>query len=249
MRRVVLFGLCGLLVGVCGASTTSSATASSEQSAAGAALPQGEPVTLAAIATRRSGVTRAQILRLLSGIPQEEAQLGSRKARVTLTLYGDLECPVCHDLVLGEAFRQMIAKDVRAGRVRVIYRSFQTATFSHSVFVTQQVAALAAGRQQRFWQFAMLFLREQGAEGTDYVTEGYLDGLAHAVPALDFARWQHDRRDSALAAQVRADERRATRNGIVGTPTLIFHGPRGSAETTTPLPSYRQLEASISSVA
>jgi protein-disulfide isomerase len=214
-------------------------------------LTQTEPVTLPAIAAKRSGVTRGEVLRLLADIAQSGAQLGSGKAPVTLTLYGDLECPICRSLVLGGAFRRLIANDVRAGKVKVVYGAFCTATCNGpdpKVFKTQQVAALAAGRQHRFWQFAMLFLRGQGAEGTDYVTESYLDDLAHEVPGLDFARWQQDRRDPSLAAQVRSDERSGTRRGVIGTPTLIFHGPRGTAVPTIPTPSYRQLEAAIRSV-
>ena len=32
----------------------------------------------------------------------------------------------------------------------------------------------------------MLFLGQQGADGTSYVTEGFLDGLALEVPGLNF---------------------------------------------------------------
>ena len=43
------------------------------------------------------------------------------------------------------------------------------------MFKDQQVAALAAGMQKKFWNYAELFYHEQGQEDTGYVTESYLD--------------------------------------------------------------------------
>ena len=65
--------------------------------------------------------------------------------------------------------------------MQVVYRAFETATRDPNVFKTQQVAALAAGQQQKFWNFAELFYHEQGDETTSYVTTSYLDGLAGQV--------------------------------------------------------------------
>src|SRR3954451_13018443 len=62
--------------------------------------------------------TIAAVTRELSGIPQAGTRLGSASAPVKLTYYGDLQCPVCRDLTLG-ALRELIAKDVRAGRLQV----------------------------------------------------------------------------------------------------------------------------------
>jgi len=227
------------------ASTAAASTPASAQLRAPAATPIASPMALAA---GKPGLTRSQILRLLSGIPQSGARLGISKAPVTLTLFGDLECPPCQAYALGRGFSTLVAKDVRAGRVRVIYRGFQTATPSARVFELQQVAALAAGEQHRFWQFALLFLHDQGAEGTSYVTESYLDGIAKQVPGLEVDRWKSAGHNPALAAKVRADERLGDRDGIVGTPTVILQGPRGKVQPITPVPGYRQLEKAIRAV-
>jgi protein-disulfide isomerase len=131
-----------------------------------------------------------------------------------LTLFGDLECPICRLFVLAAGFPKLVARDVRAGQVQVVYRGFRTASHSTAAFEFQQVAALAAGEQHRFWQFATLFLHAQGTEGTPYIT----------------------------------DERLANREGVTGTPTLIFKGPHGKAEPSSPVPSYSELERTITSV-
>jgi protein-disulfide isomerase len=187
-------------------------------------------------------------LGLLAGVRQSGSRLGKSSAPVTLTLYGDLECVLCKQLVLGRAFSKLITHDVRAGGLQIRYVAFRTATPTRSVFVKQQVAALAAGRQQRFWQYVMLFLSHQATESTQYVTESFLDDLAHQVPGLNFARWQAARQVRTLAAQVRSDDRSASRHGISGTPTLIFHGRRGNKTVQTPFPDYGQLEHAIIAV-
>ena len=82
-----------------------------------------------------------------------------------MTYYGDLECPICQDFTLSGGFPQLVSNEVRTGKVQVVYKAFQTATRDPTVFKTQQVAALAAGQQQQFWNFAELFYHEQGQRG------------------------------------------------------------------------------------
>ena len=124
---------------------------------------------------------KGQVSRLLSGIPQSGTTLGSSSAPVTMTYYGDLQCPICQQFTLAGAFPQLVANEVKSGKVKVVYRSFETATHDPHTFQTQQVAALAAGKQNRFWDFTELFYRQQGAEGTNYVTDSYLTGLARQI--------------------------------------------------------------------
>jgi protein-disulfide isomerase len=185
---------------------------------------------------------------LLAGIPQSGARLGNPKAPVTMTYYGDLECPICQEFTLTGGFSQLVSNQVRQGKVQVIYRSFETATRDPTVFKTQQVAALAAGEQDKFWNFAELFYHEQGEEDTGYVTESYLDGLAQQVSGLNLTTWQTDRNNAALANQVAADEQMGGAAGVDGTPTLIFQGPKGKASPPAGVPGYAELEQSIKQV-
>ena len=191
----------------------------------------------------------AQVQQLLRGIPQSGVTLGNPKAPVTMTYYSDLQCPVCADFTLNSGFGELLAKDVRAGQVKIVYRSLETATRDLKTFQTQQVAALAAGTQNRFWDYIELFYRQQGAEGTGYVTDGYLTGLAHQIPKLNISTWRSARTDSALISQLQSDLQAASAAGVRGTPTLIFEGPRGTAQAPEPVPSYDQLEQAIKSVA
>jgi protein-disulfide isomerase len=195
--------------------------------------------------------TKASVSGLLTGIPQSGNVLGKPSAPVTLTYYGDLQCPVCRDFTLGVddgGWPQLIANEVRSGKVKVVYRSLQTATQDPQTFDTQQVAALAAGKQSRFWDYVELFYHQQGQEDTGYVTEAYLRGLAQQISGLDMAKWQSARSDATLLAQVQSDEQSGTSAGVTGTPTLIFQGPKGQASPRSGIPTYSDLQKAIQQV-
>lgn len=198
--------------------------------------------------TKAAGTVSA-VSQLLSGTTQSGAVLGNPKAPVTMTYYGDLECPVCSDFTLSGGFPQLVANDVKAGRVKVVYRSFQTATPDPQTFDTQQAAALAAGEQNRFWNFVELFYREQGQEGSGYVTSSYLLGLAKQVPGLNLSQWQSSRSASSLAAQVRAEGQTGKSIGVNATPAFVFQGPKGTTTPTAGVLSYSDLESAITRVA
>ena len=191
----------------------------------------------------------ASVSSLLTGIPQSGARLGNPKAPVTMTYYGDLECPICKDFTLSGGFPQLVQNEVRQGKVQVVYKSFETATRNPSTFQTQQVAALAAGMQNHFWDYTELFYHEQGSEATDYVTESYLDSLAGQVPGLNVQTWKSQRQSPSLVSQVSTDETQANGAGLPGTPTLIFTGPSGKkSQAPQGAPTYSDLQASIKQV-
>lgn len=181
---------------------------------------------------------------LLAGIPQSANALGSAAAPVSLQYFGDLECPFCRDFTL-EALPSMIERWVRPGDLRIEYHALETATGEPEVFVAQQVAALAAGRQDRAWQFIETFYREQGEEGSGYVTDGFLQGIAGLVAGLDLPRWNRDRSDRRLAGEIVADARAAESAGLSGTPSFLI-GKRAGAMRPFASTDAASLEAAIS---
>lgn len=194
--------------------------------------------------------TYAQVNRLLGGIPQQGVTLGNPHAPVTMTYFGDLECPICKELTL-DSLPQFIQQQVRPGHVKVVYRSFCTATGcpqNQSTFDTQQVAAYAAGKQNLAWQFIELFYHQQGEEDTGYVNEDYLHGLASQIPSLNVDRWKTDRGNPALLSQVQADEQAANDKQLSGTPSLIMSGSKGSELLPQAVPTYNQLAAAVQAV-
>ncbi|HEY1569488.1 MAG TPA: thioredoxin domain-containing protein [Solirubrobacteraceae bacterium] len=186
---------------------------------------------------------------LLAGIPQTGNTLGSPSAKVTLTEYGDLVCPVCKSFALG-AENQLIANEVRSGKVKIVYKALETASqaANNAMFVPSQTAALAAGQQKKGWNYIELFYHEQGDETNSYVTDNYLGGLAKQVPGLNFNQWASDRQASALSTQVNADQNAAAASGYNSTPTLVVTGPKNQATPIVGDTTYADLQSKIQSV-
>ena len=191
----------------------------------------------------------ATVGNLLKGIPQQGTTLGSPSAKVTVTEYGDLVCPICKDFALG-AENQLISNDVRSGKVKIVYKALETAsaTANNSMFVPSQAAARAAGEQKLGWYYIELFYHEQGSETTSYVTNTYLAGLAEQVPGLNYSQWSNARGAAALKSQVQADETAAASAGYSSTPTIVVSGPKAQAPAIVGNTTYGSLESAIKSV-
>ncbi|HWC87336.1 MAG TPA: thioredoxin domain-containing protein [Solirubrobacteraceae bacterium] len=210
-----------------------------------------------------AAVTRVDSL--LAGIPQSgNNTLGSPTAPVQITEYGDLECSACDDFALGPQETtsagvkgsgvedQIITQYVRTGKASLVYRSLDTATSggaTPSMFSTQQAAALAAGLQGKGWYYIELFYREQQPEGTPYVTQSFLEGLAKQVPGLNYSKWLSDlSSNSSLGAQVQSDATAASAASYTSTPTIVIKGPKGQAPAIQNVPTLAQLQQEIKAV-
>ncbi len=191
----------------------------------------------------------------LQGIPQSGTTLGKASAPVTIQYFGDLECPICKAFTEGDedgGLPQLITGPVKDGQVKLVYKSFETASgaVNNDRFIPQQVAAYAAGKQDLFWDYAELFYHEQGSEDDRYVTESYLDGLAKQIPSLNFTKWESDRKDPALTTQVKADGQLATSDGLTGTPTLVAIGSKNEeiVPAATGIPTYSEIMTAVKAV-
>jgi len=170
-----------------------------------------------------------QISALLADIPQSANALGQAVAPVTLDYFGDLQCPFCRDFSLG-VLPEIIQRWVRAGTLRVEYRALETATGDPDVFVAQQVAVLAAGRQANAWHFVEIFYEEQEEEGSGYVTDAYLHRIASQIAGLNLEQWASDRSDPQLNEEITGDAQAAEHAGLTGTPSFLI-GVSGGAMT------------------
>jgi protein-disulfide isomerase len=197
---------------------------------------------------RTAGPKAQAVDNLLAGIPQSGSRLGSRRAPVQVVLYGDLESPISATLTTSVGFTHFVASDVRGGKVQLDYRSLCTATCNNHgqrLFDIQQAAAYAAGRQNLFWQYALLFMREQGKQTSDSVTSRYLSSLAKQIPALYLKDWREARVSTSLIDQVKREETAATKAQITGTPTLVFQGRKAVVIVATSPISYRRLDRAV----
>lgn len=211
--------------------------------------------------TSKNAAADRTVERMLDGIPQSGMTLGSPTAPVTITEYADIVCPVCAVYATTTAPR-LIAQYVRSGRVKLVLRGLETASFSnnHSEYVPSQTAIRSAGLQRRAWNYVELAYHEQPqaiggapAEQSSYVNAAYLQGLAQQIPGLDLPAWQAGTAKPALIAAVAADAGAARAAGVTGTPAEIVSGPRGSVQynqngTLSAVPTLAQLVALIKQV-
>ncbi len=174
-----------------------------------------------------------EITALLAGIPQSANALGQPTAPVTLAYFADLQCPYCRAFSL-EVLPSIIERWVGVGKLRIQSHALQTATRAPEVFMAQQVAALAAGRQERAWHFIETFYAEQGEENSGYVTDAYLQSIAGQVTGLDLTRWDGDRRDQELASEIASDGRTAENAGLTGTPSFLIGSSGGAMSRFSP---------------
>jgi protein-disulfide isomerase len=163
----------------------------------------------------------AEVRLLLAGIPQRASTLGDPRAPVTVQFFGDLQCPYCRLFTL-KLLPSLIQGYVRPGKLKIEYRSLETATRDPETFQIQQVAALAAGRQNKMWEFIDLLYHEQGRENSGYVTEHYLDELAQQLTGLNLIAWTAARNDAALAKTITTDAARAKHAGLTSTPSFLL---------------------------
>ena len=201
--------------------------------------------TATGIASTPSAVV-SPVTALIGNIPQSGTTLGNPNAPVTMDYYGDLECPICQEFSL-QTLPTVITNLVKSGKMKVTYRSLQTATQDANIFQQQQVAAYAAGQQNKAWYYIELFYHEQGKEDSGYVNTAYLDKLAAQVPGLNLASWQAAQNDATLASAVKADEAKASSLGFNSTPTLVLTGPNGTKGTVgfVPYSTIQQLYQSV----
>ena len=165
---------------------------------------------------------------LLAGIPQDGSRLGNPRAPVTLQFFGDLQCSESRQVMLS-VLPQLIRRWVRPGKLQVVYRSTETDTHSaggRPEFLVQQGAALAAGRQDRLWNFIDVFYREQGPEFTAYVNGPYLHLIA-VQAGIELEGWQRARElPLKWIRSIDADEKLARRTRVNSTPSFLV-GPTG----------------------
>jgi protein-disulfide isomerase len=121
-----------------------------------------------------------EVQALYAGIPQNGIRLG-KAAPATLVEIADLQCPFCAEYST-TALPTIVRDYVRTGRVRyeLHFRSFLGRDS-----VRAAGAAAYAASEDRMYQFADVFYREQGPENSDYADSAFIRRIASQVEGLD----------------------------------------------------------------
>lgn len=165
---------------------------------------------------------KAEVNRLLGGIPQEGMVLGDPKAPVELVEFGDLQCPVCK-AYSEEILPPVIENQVKNGQARIEFRNY---TIIGPQSLPAGAAALAAGEQGRGWTYVELFYRNQGEEDSGYATDEFLEAVAEGAGVKNLPKWQSERRK--LLPEVEKTTAEAHSLGFTGTPSFAVKGPKSN---------------------
>jgi protein-disulfide isomerase len=185
-----------------------------------------------------------QVQELLGGVRQDGSSLGSPDAPVTLGLFTDLQCSTCDTYEL-ETVDPLIAKYARGDQVRFELHNYSLGQAD----VTQSAyAATAAGQQDREWQFAELFFRNQDEAPGGNVTDEFLNDIGNSISDFDIDTWHTAMGSDTVKAEVDNDQKLAAQYGLrVEAPSIIVDGP-GGTKVLQDGPSTEQVEAAIAEV-
>ena len=187
----------------------------------------------------------AQVDTELNGIPQTGQVLGDSAAPVTVIEYGDPQCSSCKFFSENVA-PQLISAEVRPGKVKYEFRPFLIIGPDSKPAMK---AALAAGEQNRLWQFLQLFYINQGGENSGYVTDSFLTGIARGAGVPNINKWNTDRNDSKWDAIIQQGSSQADSFGFTGTPSILVQGPNGQkAIGGGTIPTFAQIQSAIQQV-
>jgi protein-disulfide isomerase len=165
-----------------------------------------------------------QVDSLVNGIPQQQLVLGKASAPVELIEYGDLQCPICKEYS-EEFLPSIIEKQVKQGKVKIIFRNF--------IIISEQSipageAAIAAGAQARGWYFIELFYRNQGEERSGYITEEFIEAIAKGAGVKNMAQFNKERKEKSVKEEVTRTTEQANTFGFEGTPSFAIKGPHSN---------------------
>jgi protein-disulfide isomerase len=137
----------------------------------------------------------------------EEDRVRGPDGAPLVVVYADFECPYCAALELG----------LRQAPVRVCFRHFPVRA-KHPRAWPAAEAAEAAALQGAFWPMHDALFADQGR-----LEDPHLWARAERL-GLDVARFDADRRSTAVTDRVADDFRGGLRAGVPTTPTLFHDG-------------------------
>jgi protein-disulfide isomerase len=101
------------------------------------------------------------------------------------------------------------------GKVKIVFKNLPLKM--HDLAQPAALAALAAGKQEKFWEYHDKLFAEKKIEQPDF------ERIAEELE-LDLAKFQEDMQSPELINHLRNDMTEAQQNGITGTPTIFING-------------------------
>ncbi len=138
--------------------------------------------------------------------------LGTSGAPVSVVVFDDFQCPYCARLA--PQLKQVQAD--YPDQVKVVFKNFPLR--SHPFARTAAIAAMAAHRQGKFWEYHDLVFANY-----NQLDDGKFRQFAEELK-LDLERFEKDREDPETWSVVNRDAREGIDAGVRGTPTVFVNG-------------------------
>ena len=183
------------------------------------------------------------VQRIFGGIEQDDAYIGPADAETTITVFNDIQCEPCAEFEI-DTIDPLVEAYARTGDARLEFRHFSLAPNDTTLAA---IAAEAAGRQARQWQYLDTFVRNVDVARDQGVDADFLREVAEAVPQLDVDEWQDDYEDPDSEELVRQDAMLAAELELPAEPAVVVSGPGGQRELDE-TPSREEIEAAIDQV-
>jgi thiol-disulfide isomerase/thioredoxin len=135
--------------------------------------------------------------------------MGPADAPVAIAVFNDFQCPYCARLF--PLLKQVL--DTYPEEVKLVFKHFPLR--NHRFARQAAVAALAAGRQGKFWEFQNLLFSNFSQLSDQKVQE-----IAKEL-SLDEKLFKKDLKDPKIVAAINKDIRDGTKAGVRGTPTVF----------------------------
>jgi protein-disulfide isomerase len=177
---------------------------------------------------------------LFKGIPQHGTVLGNPNAPVTMVEYIDLQCPICREFET-TVMPTIVPRYIRSGKVRLIARPI---AFIGQDSVRGRLAALAAGKQNRFFDFTQLLYFNQGSENSGWLDDNFIRSAYASIPGLDAEAAEKARNAAAVSQLADEYDTQADADKVRGTPTVLV-GKTGGKLTEVPSPDVANLSAAV----
>src|SRR5437868_2542366 len=144
---------------------------------------------------------------------------GDPEAKVTIVEFSDFQCPYC-----GRAIPVLKQVESRYGKdVRVVFKHNPLPMHPDAPYAAR--AAIAAGKQGKFWQMHDKLFEANLAATQNGLKPEAIDAMARDL-GLDIDRFHRDAEAQDAKDQVEADQAQARALGATGTPYFYVNGQR-----------------------
>ncbi|MBX3182962.1 MAG: thioredoxin domain-containing protein [Polyangiaceae bacterium] len=136
---------------------------------------------------------------------------GPKDAVVTVVEWADYQCPHC--AAVNPLMTRMLQQFPE--HVRLVFKNYPLASHENAEYAAR--AAVAAGKQGKYWEMHELLFANQAKLTKDY-------SLFAKQLSLDMAQFIKDYESEAVADAVQADKKLGDKLGLQGTPMIYING-------------------------